>query len=123
MYARANGYLKRRLVDIGDHVRKGQLLAIIDAPDLDQQVDQAREQVRQAEAQLAQQETQLALNKVTFDRYRALVAKGVFSRQDGDQREADYLAQVANVAAARAQRGGFPGESAPGDRAAELMSA
>ena len=100
VYARANGYLKKRLVDIGDHVRQGQLLAILDAPDLDQQVDQAREQLRQAEAQKAQQETQLALNKVTFDRYSALVAKGVFSRQDGDQAEASYLAQVANVAAA-----------------------
>ena len=54
----------------------------------------------QAESQLAQQETQLALTKVTVDRYRVLVAKGVFSRQDGDQREADYQSQVANVAAA-----------------------
>jgi multidrug efflux pump subunit AcrA (membrane-fusion protein) len=100
VYARANGYLKRRYVDIGDHVHKGQLLATIDAPDLDQSVDQARQQLNQAEAQLAQQETQLALTKVTVDRYRVLVAKGVFSRQDGDQREADYQAQVASVAAA-----------------------
>jgi multidrug efflux pump subunit AcrA (membrane-fusion protein) len=100
IYARANGYLKKRYVDIGDHVRRGQLLAVIDAPDLDQSVDQARQQLNQAEAQLAQQETQLALTKVTVDRYRVLVAKGVFSRQDGDQREADYQAQVANVAAA-----------------------
>ncbi|RXH54292.1 efflux RND transporter periplasmic adaptor subunit [Granulicella sibirica] len=100
VYARANGYLKTRLVDIGDHVRRGQLLAVIDAPDLDQQVDQARQQLRQAEAQVGQQRTQLALNKVTWDRWRVLVAKGVFARQDGDQREADYLAQQANVAAA-----------------------
>ena len=42
LYARANGYLRKRYVDIGDHVKKGQLMAIIDAPDLDQQVDQAR---------------------------------------------------------------------------------
>jgi multidrug efflux pump subunit AcrA (membrane-fusion protein) len=100
VYARANGYLKKRYVDIGDHVRKGQLLATIDAPDLDASVDQARQQLTQAQAQLAQQETQLALTKITFERYRALVAKGVFSRQDGDQREADYESQVANVAAA-----------------------
>ena len=100
VYARSNGYIKRRLVDIGDHVRQGQLLAVVDSPDLDQQVDQARQQVRQSESQLAQQQTQLALTKITNDRYRALVAKGVFSRQDGDQREADYQAQVANVAAA-----------------------
>ena len=100
IYARANGYLKARYVDIGDRVHKGQLLALIDAPDLDQQVDQAREQLRQAEAQQAQQETQLALTKVTVDRYRALVERGVFSRQDGDQQEANYQAQQANVASA-----------------------
>jgi multidrug efflux pump subunit AcrA (membrane-fusion protein) len=101
VYARSNGYLSRRLVDIGDHVRKGQLLAVVDSPDLDQQVDQAREQVSQAESQLAQQQSQLALATVTVQRYRVLVAKGVFSKQDGDQRETDYQAQVANVAAAQ----------------------
>jgi multidrug efflux pump subunit AcrA (membrane-fusion protein) len=100
IYARANGYLRQRFVDIGDHVKRGQLLALIDAPDLDQQVEQAREQLRQAEAQVKQQQAQLALNKVTWERWRVLVAKGVFSRQDGDQREADYQAQLAVVASA-----------------------
>ena len=100
VYARSNGYISHRLVDIGDHVRKGQLLAIIDSPDLDQQVDQAREQVSQAESQVAQQKAQLALATVTVQRYRVLVAKGVFSKQDGDQRETDYQGQVASVAAA-----------------------
>ncbi len=100
VYARAGGYLKRRLVDIGDHVRRGQLLAVIDAPDLDRQVDQAREQVRQAEAQRAQQQTQLALAQITEERYRVLVTKGVIARQEGDQREADFRAAQANVAAA-----------------------
>ncbi len=101
LYARANGYLKRRLVDIGDRVHRGQLLAIIDSPDLDQQVDQAREQLRQAESQLTQQQAQLALARVTVERYRVLVAKGVFSRQDGDTQETNFNAQVANVAAAQ----------------------
>jgi multidrug efflux pump subunit AcrA (membrane-fusion protein) len=101
LYARANGYLRKRYVDIGDHVKKGQLLAIIDAPDLDQQVDQAREQLRQAEAQLTQQQATLDLNRVTWDRWRNLVAKGVFSRQDGDQRETDFNTQVAVVNSAR----------------------
>ena len=101
LYARASGYLKRRFVDIGDHVHKGQLLALIDAPDLDQQVDQAREQLRQAEAQEAQQQAQLDLSRVTWERWRTLVAKGVFSRQDGDQRETDYRTQLANVASAQ----------------------
>lgn len=100
IYARANGYLSRRYVDIGDHVHKGQLLALIDAPDLDQQVDQAREQLRQAEAQVSQQRAQANLSRVTWERWKTLVAKGVFSRQDGDQREADYQAQSAVLASA-----------------------
>ena len=101
VYARANGYLKKRFVDIGDHVRKNQLLAIIDAPDLDAQVAQAKEQVLQAERQLDQQKSQLALATVTVQRYRVLVTKGVFSRQDGDTQEANYASNVANVQAAQ----------------------
>jgi multidrug efflux pump subunit AcrA (membrane-fusion protein) len=101
IYARANGYLSKRYVDIGDHVRQGQLLALIDAPDLDQQVEQGREQLRQAEAQQTQQQAQLDLNRVTWERWRVLVAKGVFSRQDGDQREANFNTQSAVVASAQ----------------------
>jgi len=101
VYARANGYLKTRLVDIGDHVKKGQLLATIEAPDLDAQVVQARQQVMQAEQQLEQQKSQLGLATVTVQRYRVLVQKGVLSRQDGDTQEANYASQVANVAAAQ----------------------
>ncbi len=101
IYARSNGYLKKRLVDIGDHVKKGQLLAIVDAPDLDAQVAQALQQLRQAQQQRDQQKAQLALATVTVNRYRVLVAKGVFSRQDGDQQETNYGSQLALVAAAQ----------------------
>lgn len=101
VYARASGYLKMRLVDIGDHVHKDQLLAVVDAPDLDQQVAQAKQQLMQAERQLDQQKSQLALATVTVQRYRVLVAKGVFSKQDGDQQETNYASQVANVQAAQ----------------------
>jgi multidrug efflux pump subunit AcrA (membrane-fusion protein) len=101
VYARASGYLKTRLVDIGDHVRKNQLLAVVDAPDLDQQVAQAKQQLMQAERQLDQQKSQLALATVTVQRYRVLVKKGVFSQQDGDQQETNYASQVANVQAAQ----------------------
>ena len=101
LYARANGYLKKRYVDIGDHVKKGQLLGLIDAPDLDQNVEMARQQLHQAEADEAQQQAQLDLKRVTWERWRTLVAKGVFSRQDGDQRETDYRAQLATVASAQ----------------------
>ena len=101
VYARANGYLQKRLVDIGDHVKKNQLLAVIDAPDLDAQVSQARQQVDQALRQLDEQRAQLALATVTVQRYRVLVAKGVFSRQDGDTQEANFSSAVANVQAAQ----------------------
>src|SRR5712691_8649744 len=59
IYARAAGYLKRRYVDIGDRVSAGQLLAEIDAPDLDQQVTQAQAALSQAEGQLGQAEATL----------------------------------------------------------------
>jgi multidrug efflux pump subunit AcrA (membrane-fusion protein) len=101
VYARSSGYLKKYYVDIGAHVKTGQLLAAIDAPDLDAQVAQAREQVAQAEQQLTQQRSQLTLATATVQRYRVLVGKGVFSRQDGDTQEANYSSQVANVAAAQ----------------------
>ncbi len=100
IYARSSGYLSKRLVDIGDHVHAGQLLAIIDAPDLDKQVAQARSSLRQSQSALAQVEAQLHLASLTWDRYKVLVAKGVFSRQDGDNQEANYRVAEANVRAA-----------------------
>ena len=101
IYARASGYVTKRLVDIGDHVRKGQLLAIIDSPDLDQQVAQARSAIAQSEANLVQLEAQAHLAQVNWERYKVLVAKGVFSRQDGDTQEANVRVADANVNAAK----------------------
>ncbi|MFL6417259.1 MAG: efflux RND transporter periplasmic adaptor subunit, partial [Bryobacteraceae bacterium] len=99
IYARASGYVARRMVDIGDHVRAGQLLAAIDSPDLDRQVAQAEAAVQQSEASLGQLRAQLHLAQVTWDRWKVLVGKGVFSRQEGDQQEANYRVAEANVAA------------------------
>ncbi len=101
IYARSAGYVKRRLVDIGDQVHKGQLLAVIDAPDLDQQVAQARSVLAQSEAALAQMDAQAHLAQLNWDRYKVLVAKGVFSKQDGDNQEATLQVAQANVNAAR----------------------
>lgn len=104
--ARADGYLKRRYVDIGDRVKSGQLLAEITAPDLDQQVQQARAQLLQARASLRQSNAQLeqaranqALAKVTADRWRELLRRGAVSPQDNDTQQANYRAQTANVGA------------------------
>lgn len=100
IYARASGYVSKRLVDIGDRVRAGQLLAVIDAPDLDRQVAQAQANLEQSESNLLQMQAQLHLADVTWQRYKVLVAKGVFSRQDGDTQEANYRVAEANVRAA-----------------------
>lgn len=101
IYARASGYVSKRLVDIGDRVRKGQLLATIDAPDLDRQVAQARSNLAQSEASLVQVQAQAKLAEVTWNRWKVLVVKGVFSKQEGDQQEANFHVAESNVAAAR----------------------
>jgi len=107
--ARANGYLRRREVDIGDRVQQGQLLAEIDAPEVDQQVAQARAALQQARAVLAQAEANLAqaraneeLAAVTAQRWKTLAERGVVSPQENDQNQANYRAQAANRHAADA---------------------
>src|SRR5205807_4001943 len=100
IFARASGYVRARKVDIGDHVRKGQMLAVIDAPDLDQQVDQARATLLQSESMLGQVKAQLNLATLIRDRTRTLAATGVVSRQEGDTQEANYQVAAANVQAA-----------------------
>jgi RND family efflux transporter MFP subunit len=109
IYARASGYVKRRLVDIGDRVKAGQLLAEIDAPELDQQVRQAQAGVSQAQAALSgaqhalrQAEASLTLARVTAERWRILARKGVVSRQETDQKQADFEVRQAAVEAAQA---------------------
>ena len=107
--ARAGGYLIKRYVDIGDRVAAGQLLAEIDAPELDQQVRQAQAALQQTRAALAQAQANLAqaranagLAKVTAERNTTLVSRGVLSKQEGDQSSATYNAQVAAVEAGSA---------------------
>jgi multidrug efflux pump subunit AcrA (membrane-fusion protein) len=100
IYARASGYVTKRLVDIGDRVKAGQLLAVIDAPDLDQQVDQARAGLQQSESVLRQTQAQAKLANLTWERYKVLVARGVLSKQDGDTQDANYNVSLANVRAA-----------------------
>ena len=95
LYARVNGYLKSRLVDIGDRVEAGQLLAVIDAPDLDAQLNQTR-------AQLEQFRASQGIAQVTYDREKRLLAQKVVSKQEYDQSEAAFNQAVANVKAAEA---------------------
>lgn len=104
--ARADGYLKRRLADIGDRVGAGAALAEIEAPELDQQVQQARAAVLQARAAVEQTRASLeqgranqALSKITAERWANLLARGAVSRQENDTYQAQFNAQSANVRA------------------------
>ncbi len=106
IYARAAGYVRKRYVDIGDRVKEGQLMAEIDAPELDQQVAQSRAAVSQAEQQLGQAkaalvqaESQRDLAKVTAERYNNLVGRGAVARQDADTQQSNYKTSEALVAA------------------------
>lgn len=106
IYARAAGYLKQRYVDIGDHVQAGQKLADIEAPDLDQQVSQARAALAQAQGQLGQSQAALDqltatrdLAAITWQRYQVLTAAGAVSRQDGDNQSTAAKTSAANVVA------------------------
>src|SRR5580765_8821060 len=95
VYARVDGYVRTWYVDIGTHVTKGQLLAEIDSPEVDQQLNQAR-------AMLQQAETTLALAKVTAPRYQELIKTNSVSQQEVDQNNQNLAAQTANVQAATA---------------------
>ncbi len=104
IYARSSGYLKQWFVDIGGHVKAGQVLATIEAPEIDQQVRQAKASLQQSQAALdqalANQQQGKAneeLARVTAERWENLVKKGAVSRQENDQYQAQYQAQVANL--------------------------
>jgi len=95
IYARTSGYLRAWYVDIGARVRKGQLLAQIEAPEVDQQL-------RQAEADLAVAEANRKIADVTAERWRRLRATDSVSRQEADQKVSAAQASDAQVQAARA---------------------
>jgi multidrug efflux pump subunit AcrA (membrane-fusion protein) len=84
IYARATGYLKTLNVDIGDRVRHGQLLAVIESPDLDATVRQQQSLLQASKAALNTARSQLALQQATYDRVHVLAQHGVLSQQDDD---------------------------------------
>lgn len=96
IFARADGYLKTRLVDIGDHVKSGQPMAELETPELDQQIAQARATLAQSEASLKELQADIELSRAnlnlssaTEQRWHRLADKGVVSRQDLDEKSAD----------------------------------
>jgi RND family efflux transporter MFP subunit len=95
IYARINGYLKKWYVDIGGRVKAGQLLAEIEAPEVDKQLDQAR-------ADLATFEANLSLSQSTMTRWQDLLKKDAVAKQDTDDKIGDYQAKKAMVDSGRA---------------------
>src|SRR5438874_3726737 len=95
IYARTNGYLRKWYADIGAHVRAGQLLAEIDTPELDQQLQAAR-------ADLATAQANARLAQTTAERYRDLIRSDSVSRQDLDNANGTLEAREAAVESARA---------------------
>src|SRR6476660_3380537 len=94
IYARVPGYLRRWYVDLGGRVRSGQVLADIDTPDIDQQLEQAR-------ADLATAEANARLAQSTAERYRDLLKTDSVSRQDVDNANGNLEARQAAVESAR----------------------
>ena len=95
IYARTSGYVKEWYTDIGTPVKKGQILALLDTPEVDQQL-------HQAEADLATAQANETLAQSTAKRWAALSATDSVSKQENDERQADALAKKALLASARA---------------------
>jgi len=95
IYARANGYLREWRVEIGDKVTNAQLLATIETPEIDKELDQARATLRETEANLE-------LARVSAERWQELLKQQVVSPQENDQQQSAYQARRADAAAAQA---------------------
>ena len=102
IYARQSGYISKRLADIGTRVKNGDLLAVISAPEVDDQLTQARAQLQQMQATLEQTEATRALASVTDNRFKPLVQQGWETKQTGDQYHFNLAAQNAAVDVAKA---------------------
>jgi multidrug efflux pump subunit AcrA (membrane-fusion protein) len=100
IYARATGYIAHRNVDIGDHVKQGELLAQLAVPEIDDQISQNEAMLTRLKASLQQAEANLRLAQVTSDRDRPLVKEGWATQQQGTVGVQTLKAQEAAVSVA-----------------------
>ncbi|HEY3898137.1 MAG TPA: efflux RND transporter periplasmic adaptor subunit [Chthoniobacter sp.] len=100
IFARANGYVAKWLVDIGDRVKTGQVLAELETPELDQELQSARGNLQQSQANYD-------LAKVTAERWQQLAQKLVVSKEDNDTRQSNFHAAEATLSANKATVGQF----------------
>lgn len=101
IYPRANGYIAKWLVDIGDKVKEGQTMAEIETPELDQELDQARAQLAQASAGVTQADANRDFSEANLERFKQLVPAGVASQQDLDKTQAQSVVDSASVKVAK----------------------
>ena len=102
IYARVSGYVASWQVDIGDHVTKGQVLASIETPELDAQLQAARAQLQSSEATVQARKAEAEFSKTTNERWRDS-PKGVVSDQERESKKADFQAAEARLYSATAQ--------------------
>jgi RND family efflux transporter MFP subunit len=109
VFARTSGYIESRSVDIGSVVKAGQVLAVISAPEVDQQLNQARADaleaaaaVAQSKAALEQAQANLGIARITQKRYASLIDKRAVTQQALDEADQAFRARTADVSAARA---------------------
>ena len=101
IYARVDGYVGNWFVDIGDHVKQNQVLALIETPDLDAELAAARAQLKAAQAQVLVRQAELEFARTTYERWRDS-PKGVVSEQEREAKRADYDSSVARLKSAQA---------------------
>jgi RND family efflux transporter MFP subunit len=102
IYGRTNGYLKRWLVDIGDRVQAGQLLAEIATPEVDAQLEQAKADLLQSKANLLKLQVDEVYARAEEGRYRPLLARGAVTQEAYEQKLAIWKVDVAAIAAMEA---------------------
>jgi RND family efflux transporter MFP subunit len=100
IYARVNGYVKKWFVDIGDHVKQGDVLATIETPELDQQLASEQAKVETCKAQIALAQANVDFSKATFARFKGAPA-GIVSDLERDERAADEQTSQAKLTAAQ----------------------
>jgi multidrug efflux pump subunit AcrA (membrane-fusion protein) len=101
IYAQASGFLKARYVDLGDTVRKGQLLALISAPELEAMVAQQTAILQQSKDGVLTAQAALRLQQATYDRVHPLVLHGILSKQEDDTALAAVESAQSNLEAAK----------------------
>ncbi|MDE2060144.1 MAG: efflux RND transporter periplasmic adaptor subunit [candidate division NC10 bacterium] len=102
IYARVNGYVGSWSANIGDHVRKGQVLATIDTPDLDAQLAASRAKLKAAQALVVARQADADFAKTTYERWKNS-PQGVVSEQERDAKKAGYESAIGQLNEAQAQ--------------------